>query len=194
MKKLTLTLAVLLSVNSFASTKEESILKVSKTMNSKNILHYKVKYDSNTCELKGNVYAEWKMDEEDGQWKPLSESMGMIKRPLEPKPRAKTNYEIEFITDSMSDFQKKKILSADKVRVIIDQTDEGKCTLKNEIEVQNEVINVSQIHSDVSLFGNVKWVQIIGHKENGHKIVLAVDHNGKRIDHTDLKKGFLPVN
>ena len=138
-------------------------------MNSKNVLHYKVKYDAETCELKSDIYAEWKMDEEDGRWKPLTDSMGMIRKPLEPKMVAKTAYEAEFVTDSMSDFQKKKILSDDRVRVQIEQGENSSCILKNEVNVQGDLLNIERIHSKVTMFGNVKWVQILGEDSAGKR-------------------------
>jgi hypothetical protein len=166
MKKLTPTLLLLFSISTFASS-EATILKVSKTINSKNILHYKVKYDPDTCEIRSDIYAEWKMDEDDGKWKSLQDSMDMIREPLEPVIRTRNNYEVEFITESMKDFQKKKILSTEKVRVTIETKDDGLCTLKNQIEVQGVTLNVSRIHSKVTIFGNVKWVQIIGQDQDG---------------------------
>lgn len=156
----TLPLLLLLSCPLFAS--EATILRVSKTINSKNVLHYKVQYDAETCELKSDIYAEWKMDEEDGRWKPLTDSMGMIRKPLEPKMVGKTAYEAEFVTDSMTEFQQKKILTSDRVRVQIEQGENSNCIVKNEVDVQGVLLNLERIHSKVTMFGNVKWVQILG--------------------------------
>lgn len=169
MREKIITLPLILLLTSPLLASEATILRVSKTINSKNVLHYKVKYDAETCELKSDIYAEWKMDEEDGSWKPLTESMGMIRKPLEPKMVAKTAYEAEFVTDSMTDFQKKKILMSDRVRVQIEQGQDSNCVLKNEVDVQGNLLNLERIHSKVTIFGNVKWVQILGVDSSGSK-------------------------
>lgn len=172
---------------------EATILKVSKTVNPKNVLHYKVKYDANTCELTSGVYGEWKMDEEDGHWKPLSESMNMIRKPLEPKMRTQNNYEAEFVTESMADFQDKKILATDRVRVKIEEQD-GKCILNNEVDLRGSTIQVDQLHSKITMFGNVKWVQIIGKSQDGKTVNVGYDKRGNPLRKLDPKDEFLPVN
>ncbi|MCR9204676.1 MAG: hypothetical protein NXH75_08875 [Halobacteriovoraceae bacterium] len=169
MREKIITLPLILLLTSPLLASEATILRVSKTINSKNVLHYKVKFDAETCELKSNVYAEWKMDEEDGRWKPLTDSMGMIRAPLEPKMVAKTAYEAEFVTDSMTDFRDKKILTSDRVRVQIEQGGDSSCVLKNEVDVQGSLLNIEKIHSKVTIFGNVKWVQIMGVDSTGSK-------------------------
>lgn len=160
---------MLLLLSSPLLATETTILRVSKTINSKNVLHYKVQYNAETCELESGVYAEWKMDEEDGRWKPLSESMGMIKGPLEPHMKGQNLYEAEFMTESMGDFQKKKILMSDRVRVLIEQNSQGQCDVKNEVNVQGRVLNLEKIHSKVTMFGNVKWVELSGTDSQGQK-------------------------
>jgi lipopolysaccharide assembly outer membrane protein LptD (OstA) len=172
---------------------EATILKVSKTVNPKNVLHYKVKYDADTCELSSGVYGEWKMDEEDGHWKPLSESMSMIRAPLEPKMRTQTVYEAEFVTDSMSDFQNKKILATDRIRVKIEDK-EGKCVISNEVDLRGQTVQVNQLHSKLTMLGNVRWVQIISEKPNGDIVNVGYDKRGNRIKDLDPKEEFLPVN
>lgn len=179
-EKLLLTPLVLLLSTSIFAAKEATILKVSKTMNSKNVLHYKVNYDEETCELTSDVFAQWKMDEEDGRWKPLEESMGMIKGPLLPKILSKSVYEVEFVTDSMKEFQDKKILSNDLVRVNIESADNG-CKLSNEVDVKGRTLSVEQLHTKVTMFGNVKWVQIIGRDSDGKKVNLGFDDKGRQI-------------
>lgn len=189
-EKLLLTPLILLLTTPLLAAEEATVLKVSKTMNTKNVLHYKVKYDKETCELTSPVYAEWKMDEEDGRWKPLEESMGMIKGPLLPKNLGNTVYEAEFVTESMKEFQEKKILSSDLVRVNIESTDSG-CKLANQVEVKGETLSVEQLHTRVTMFGNVKWVQIIGTNQAGEKVNLGFDDKGRSIkpksDFIDVK-------
>lgn len=183
-------LLLLLSPLTFGA--ETTILKVSKTVNPKNVLHYKVKYDESTCELTSAVYAEWKMDEEDGRWKPLSESMSMIRKPLEPKVKVQNHYEVEFATDSMTDFQDKKILSKDRVRVSIESA-EDKCVLKNEVDLRGSTIQINQLHSKLTMFGNLRWVQIIGENKDGETVNVGYDKRGNPIKDLDPKKEFLEV-
>ena len=189
-EKLLLTPLILLLTTPIFASEVATVLKVSKTMNTKNVLHYKVKYDKETCELESEVYAEWKMDEEDGRWKPLEESMSMIKGPLLPKILGKTAYEVEFVTDSMKEFQEKKILSNDLVRVNIESADNG-CKIQNEVDVKGRTLSVEQLHSRVTIFGNVKWVQIIGTDANGAKVNLGFDDKGRSMK---PNKDFIKVN
>lgn len=189
-EKLLLTPLILLLTTPVLATNEATVLKVSKTVNQKNVLHYKVKYDQETCELTSPVYAECKMDEEDGRWKPLEESMSMIKGPLLPKNLGQTPYEAEFVTDSMKEFQEKKILSNELVRVNIESAENG-CSLSNEVMLRGRTLSVEQLHTRVTMFGNVRWVQIIGKDQKGKKVNLGFSDEGRSIK---PNKDFLKVD
>lgn len=167
MKKSILALTVLfVSFNTFALS-EMTVLKVSKTINPKNVLHYKIKYDKDTCELKSNIFAEWKMDEEDGRWKSLNDSAGMIKAPLNPKTTSLDFYEADFETDSMADFQEKGILSSANVKVISGQEKSGSCNIHNQIILNGQPVQIDQLHSKVNFIGSVKWIELTGVDVNG---------------------------
>ncbi len=171
MKKLILT-PLFLSLLPFTSlmASEATILKVSKTINSKNVLHYKVQYDEQTCEIKSNVFADWKMDEEDGRWKPLDESSGFIKGPLQPHGSIVSGSEVIFTTESMDEFSKKKIIDQELVTVRIGTNKNGGCNITNEIRIKGKSYNVIQLHSKVTMFGSVKWVEITAEDETGKKV------------------------
>ncbi len=170
MKKLILSslFLSLLPVTSLMAA-EATILKVSKTINSKNVLHYKVQYDERTCEISGDVYADWKMDEEDGRWKSLDESSSFIKAPLDPQSTIVSGSEIIFTTESMNEFSKKKIIDQEQIIVRTDLEKNGKCHISNEILIQGRRYNVTQLHSKVTVFGNVKWVEITAIDESGRQ-------------------------
>lgn len=173
MKKLILTplFLSLLPITSLMAS-EATILKVSKTINSKNVLHYKVKYDEATCEIKSHVFADWKMDEEDGRWKSLEESSGFIKGPLKPHSTIVSGSELFFTTESMDEFSKKKIIDQEKVVVRTDRDANGACKLSNQIRIKGKSYNVTQLHSKVTVFGNVKWVEITAQDNSGKSIKL----------------------
>ncbi len=168
MKKKTLS-TLFLALLPFTSlmAAEATILKVSKTINSKNVLHYKVQYDEQTCEITGKVFADWKMDEEDGRWKSLEESSSMIKKPLRPQSTLLSGSELIFTTESMGEFSKKKIIDQEQVVVRTDRNKSGSCQLTNEIMIRGKRYNVTQLHSKVTMFGNVKWVEVTAQDENG---------------------------
>ena len=151
---------------------EATILKVSKTINSKNVLHYKVKFDEKTCELNGDIFADWKMDEEDGRWKSLDESSSFIKGPLQPESMTVSGSEVIFTTESMGEFSKKKIIDQEQVVVRSDFDKNGTCKITNEIMIKGNSYHVSQLHSKVTIFGSVKWVEITAEDERGKKVKM----------------------
>lgn len=164
--------SLLLSLS--AAAKQTTVLEVSKTINSKNVLHYKVNYDEATCELKSNVFADWKMDEEDGRWKSLDESPGMIRRPLEPTTSKLSAHELVFVTSSMDDFAQKGYLDQKQVVVRIEEDSKGDCVVKNEISIGGKDYDVHRIHSKVTLFGNVKWVEVTAQNDQNKSVTFKL--------------------
>jgi hypothetical protein len=159
-----------MSLTTFASTEEASVLKVSKNINEGNVLHYKVEYDSSRCEFTSEIFAEWKMDEEDGRWKSLSDSAGMIRRPLEPSTAIVSDNEVSFETESMGEFRKKKILSSSKVEVFIEPSVAG-CEISTEAIVKGQRMQLDEIKSHLNWTRtNVKKVTIVGEDENGRRV------------------------
>jgi hypothetical protein len=170
MKKLSLTLAALVSLTTFASIDEATVLKVSKNVNEGNVLHYKIEFDSTRCEFTSDIYAEWKMDEEDGRWKSLSESIGMIRAPLEPSTSIVSENEINFETESMTEFRNKKILSSSRVEVFIEPDAHG-CHISTEAIVKGRRMQLNEIKSHLNWTRtSVKKITILGEDENGRRI------------------------
>ena len=153
---------------------EATILKVSKTINSKNVLHYKVEYDERTCEIRSDVFADWKMGEEDGRWKPLSESAGFIEKPLRPHSSILSGSEVIFVTESMNEFASKKIIDHEQVTVRAERDESGNCSLTNEIIIKGRRFNVTQLHSKVTIFGSVKWVEVYAEDESGKQVKMKL--------------------
>jgi hypothetical protein len=174
MKKQILPLFIFALFNTSSFAGSATILKVSKTINEKNVLHYKVRYDDATCEIKGDVYADWKMDEEDGQWKSLDESPGFIRGPLEPKSTAVSSSEVIFVTESMDEFSKKGILDSRQVTVSVDRNKSGACQVRNEVLVRGELYNLKRLHSKVTMFGNVRWVEFHGEDSSGRPVKMRL--------------------
>lgn len=162
MKKTTLTLTLLLLPFITQAKVVETVLEVSKTINEKNVLHYQVEYDESACEFTSSLAANWKMDEEDGRWKSLSDSMAMIRGPLTPKIISKTSDEIVFETTSMEELQDKNLIDEARVSVRISPSTSQTCEIQTLALVGGQLIDVDRLHSKVTMFGNVKWVQVIG--------------------------------
>lgn len=152
--------------------KEATILRVSKTLNSKNVLHYKVNYDEKTCEINGNVYADWKMDEEDGRWKSLKKSAGFIEKPLRPHSTIVSGSELIFETESMEELAQKRIIDQEQILVKTTLDEDGTCRISNEISIKGKTYHVTRLHSKVTFFGSVKWVEISGVDESGKQVKM----------------------
>ncbi|WP_127716788.1 hypothetical protein [Halobacteriovorax sp. HLS] len=171
MKKLIFMLSAYLFVGQFAcATELETILKVSKTINEKNILHYKVSFEPSRCELSGELVAEWKMDEDEGQWKSLNESMKMIRKPLTAEIISSSSDEIVFSTPSMEDLKSRGVLDESRVSIRISPGANQTCDIQTLAMVEGELVEVSRLHSKVSMFGSVKWVEVHGLTLDGEKI------------------------
>jgi|GEM_PF-2521437 len=164
-KNLAIIFALLLPALSHADV--ATVMKVSKNKNEKNVLHYKVQYDKSSCEFTSGVYAEWKMDEEEGQWKPLSESMNLIKKPLWPNSLQVSGTELQFVTPAMEDFQQKKILSSSDIRLKVEFGTENGCSISNETEVRGQIINVIELKSNLGFLGGVNSVIVRGRTLDG---------------------------
>lgn len=169
MKKTTLTLALLLTSLIAQAKVTETVLEISKTIHSKNVLHYQVDVDESSCLFTSGLVANWKMDEEDGRWKSLNDSMGMIKAPLTPKIVSRHKDEIVFETPSMHDLVKKGLIDEAQVSVRISKGRGAKCEIQTLGMIHGQMINVERLHSKVTFFGNVKWVEVIGTTLDGRK-------------------------
>lgn len=159
-KNLVILFALLLPTLSHADV--ATVMKVSKNKNEKNVLHYKIQYDKSICEFTSDVYAEWKMDEEDGRWKPLSESMNLIKKPLWPNSLQVSGTEVQFVTPAMEDFQQKKILSSSDIRLKVEFNSDNGCSISNETAVRGQIINVTELISNLGFLGGVNSVTVRG--------------------------------
>lgn len=170
MNKLILGLASLLFLQNGLASESETILLISKTMNEKNILHYKVDFEPSKCEFtEEGIKAVWKMNEEDGRWKPLTDSMKMIRKPLMPKIISKSSDEIVFETPSMEELKELNILDEGRVSIRISPGVNQVCEIQTLALIDSEVIDVDRLHSKVSMFGSVKWVQVLGRDLDGKK-------------------------
>jgi hypothetical protein len=169
MKKLMMGLSTLMFTLSLNAAETESVLLISKTKNEKNVLHYKVSFEPSKCEFTGGLKALWKMDEDDGSWKPLSESMSFIKEPLSPKVISNTSDEIVFETPSMKDLNEMNILDEGRVAIRISPGTNQICEFQTLALVNSEYVDVKRLHSNITMFGSVKWVEIHGETLDGEK-------------------------
>jgi hypothetical protein len=159
MKSFLLISTLFLTLNTQAATK--TVFRVYKSIKAKNVLHYKVDIDASKCTFTSGVYAEWKMDEEDGRWKPLAESSGMIKKPLWPNNSTLKNQEINFDTEAIENFQEKGVVQSSNVGLFIEKQNNGRCLIKNLVLVDNKDINLSYLHVKTFL-GSISKVTIKG--------------------------------
>ena len=169
MKKTSLIIAFFLTSLMTHASVTRTILEISKTIHSKNVLHYQVQVDKSSCHFLSGISANWKMDEEDGRWKPLSESMRMIKKPLTPKIISQRSDEIIFETHSMNDLVRKSLIDEAQVRVRILKGKNDKCETQTIGLIHGQMVNVERLHSKVTFWGKIKWLEVIGTTLDGKK-------------------------
>jgi hypothetical protein len=149
--------------------KTANIVKISKSKNPRNVLYYQVEYNEEDCTITSNVDANWYMGEDKSPyWKPLSDSLGFIRKPLTPKSSDKQETSIKFTTGAISDLADNGVLADKKVLVSISKAFRGGCDISNEVVIEGETINVSEIYSKIGLIG-VKWIEIRGTTRAGEK-------------------------
>ena len=110
------------------------------------------------------------MGEEKGQWKPLKDSMKMIRKPLTPKILSKAADEMTFMTPSMEELKEKGVIDEGHVSIRISPGINQTCDIQTLALVEGEFVNVSTLHSKVSIFGSVKWVEVQGQNLDGEKV------------------------
>ena len=160
MKSLFLIASLVLSLSSNAAT--ATVFRIFKNINSKNVLYYKVDYNERNCTFTSDVYADWKMDAEDGRWKSLSKSSKKIKEPLWPRTRRDSNKSLSFDTNGINDFQQQKVIDSDEIKVFIERNKNKKCSIKNLVLVDGKNINVSYLYTKVTFWGSITDVSVVG--------------------------------
>jgi hypothetical protein len=152
-----------------AWAKTANIVKITKSKNKKNVLYYQINYDEKDCTFTSKVSANWYMGEKKKPyWKPLSKSMGMIKKPLMPKSSSKKDTSIKFTTKAITGLAKDGIIADKDVLVSISKAPGGGCEVSNEIVIEGKTLKVSEIYSKVGIF-SVKWIKIRGTTRSGEK-------------------------
>lgn len=160
MKSLFLIASLILSLSSNAAT--ATIFRIFKNINSKNVLFYKVNYDKKNCTFTSDVYADWKMDAEDGRWKPLSKSSKKIKEPLWPRTSRDTKQALSFETNAINDFQQEDVIDSSDIKVFIDKQKDGKCLIRNLVLIDKKDINVSYLYTKMTFWGSITDVSVVG--------------------------------
>jgi hypothetical protein len=169
MNKMLLMSLVLASFLGNAWGKTANIVKISKSKNPKNVLYYQLEYNEQDCTITSDVQANWYMGESKmPYWKPLSESAGFIRKPLTPKSSDKQDSSIKFTTGAIADLAEQGIVSDKKVHVSIAKASGGGCEVSNELVIEGETLNVSEIFSQIGLIG-VKWIEIRGTTRSAEK-------------------------
>jgi hypothetical protein len=161
MKTLLISSLFMLSATALA----QDLFVIKKSMNPKNVLHFKAAVES--CKLKNpGVTAYWIMGEKDGHQE------GLLSNEL-PYFAPKISYSKETEADfSIGAMEKMGSKIPDKsIRVRLED-----CKPKAFIELNGQEIQLTEIYVSVNLFMSVKYMTIAGIAPNGEKVSHRIEN------------------
>ncbi len=161
MKSLFALALLITSLSSFA----QDIFVIKKSMNPKNVLHYKVNVDN--CKLKAPaISAYWIMGEEGGGQEVLSSKE---KSYFQPKISYSNSSEADFSIGAMEEMGSK--IPDKSIRVRLEN-----CKPKAFLEVNGTEVELKDIFVSVNFIMSVNYMNISGISPNGAKITKKIQN------------------
>ena len=161
MKALLISSLLLLSATTFA----QDLFSIKKSLNPKNILHFKAVVES--CKLKSpSVTNYWRMGEDDGH----IESLSSKEQPFfAPKVTYAKENEADFSFGAIEKMGAKIPNKTISIRL-------EKCKPKAFLEIKGQEVQLTEIYVSVNMLMSVKYMTITGLAPNGAKVSHKIEN------------------